>query len=208
MKDATTGKPSKRRNPLTDWAALRSMSAADIRAGIVSDPDAQATDDAFWDGAKVVLPKPKQVVTMRLDADLLAWFRQEGGYQTRINASSRLHGRAHPQQRPPRSRDAPLTRRATPSTIRQPSRGPSARCRRSRVRSASGILEKFGGNGPRNRPRPDQPGVIVGRAQEARVGRRELVPLPVPPLKGLAARSRSRFEAGLLQACEIAPPRS
>jgi len=35
---------------------------------------------------KYVWPTRKTVVTMRLDADLLARFRQQRGYQTRINA--------------------------------------------------------------------------------------------------------------------------
>ena len=32
---------------------------------------------------------------MRLDADLLAWFRRERGYQTRINAILRAYMKAH-----------------------------------------------------------------------------------------------------------------
>jgi len=32
---------------------------------------------------------------MRLDADLLRWFRQSPGYQTRINAILRAYMRAH-----------------------------------------------------------------------------------------------------------------
>jgi uncharacterized protein (DUF4415 family) len=71
------------------------MSDADIRAGIEDDPDAHATDEDFWKGAKVVFPQPKQVVTMRLDADLLEWFRQQSGYQTRINAILRAYMKAH-----------------------------------------------------------------------------------------------------------------
>ena len=91
MRDATTGKTSKRRKTDTDWEALSHLSDADIRAGIESDPDAHATDENFWKGAKVVLPKPKQLVTMRLDADLLEWFKRESGYQTRINAILRAY---------------------------------------------------------------------------------------------------------------------
>ena len=75
----------------TDWTVLRSSSDAEIRAGIDSDPDAQSTDDAFWADAVVVWPVPKQVVTIRLDADLLEWLRQERGYQTRINAILRSY---------------------------------------------------------------------------------------------------------------------
>jgi len=43
----------------------------------------------------VVLPTPKEVVTMRLDGDLLRWFRREPGYQTRINAILRAYMQAH-----------------------------------------------------------------------------------------------------------------
>jgi uncharacterized protein (DUF4415 family) len=42
----------------------------------------------------VVWPTPKSIVTMRLDADLLAWFRQQRGYQTRINAILRAYMKA------------------------------------------------------------------------------------------------------------------
>jgi uncharacterized protein (DUF4415 family) len=91
MKDATTGRTSKQRKTGTDWEALSRLSAADIRAGIDGDPDARATDENFWKEAQVVLPKPKQLVTLRLDADLLEWLRRESGYQTRINAILRAY---------------------------------------------------------------------------------------------------------------------
>jgi uncharacterized protein (DUF4415 family) len=53
------------------------------------------TDEGFWKTAHVVMPQPKQTVTMRLDADLLAWFRRQRGYQTRINAILRAYMNAH-----------------------------------------------------------------------------------------------------------------
>ena len=52
----------------------------------MDDPDITPTDDAFWKEARLVLPKRKETVTMRLDADLLEWFRKERGYQTQTNA--------------------------------------------------------------------------------------------------------------------------
>jgi uncharacterized protein (DUF4415 family) len=91
MKDATTGRTSKRRKTGTDWEALSRLSGADIRAGIDRDPDARATDENFWRDAQVVFPKPKRQVTLRLDADLLEWLRRESGYQTRINAILRAY---------------------------------------------------------------------------------------------------------------------
>jgi uncharacterized protein (DUF4415 family) len=88
-----TKKPNTGRSA-TDWDKLRRMSGASIRKGIASDPDASATDENFWRSARVVLPKPKEIVTMRLDADLLRWFRQQRGYQTRINAILRAYMQA------------------------------------------------------------------------------------------------------------------
>jgi uncharacterized protein (DUF4415 family) len=68
---------------------------AQIRKGIAADSEARATDAQFWKTAKVVLPTPKEIVTIRLDADLLRWFRRERGYQTRINAILRAYMEAH-----------------------------------------------------------------------------------------------------------------
>src|SRR5258708_37925451 len=79
----------------TDWGKLRRRTAASIRKGIAADPDIHATDAEFWKSAKVVMPTPKEIVTVRLDADLLRWFRQHRGYQTRINAILRAYMQAH-----------------------------------------------------------------------------------------------------------------
>ena len=71
----------------TDWDRLDALSEEEVRAAIEEDPDAHPTDDAFWEGGVVVMPERKESVTLRLDADLLRWFRAGGaGYQTRINA--------------------------------------------------------------------------------------------------------------------------
>ena len=95
MKGATSGKTSnaKRR---TDWNRLRRLSAAEIHAGIEADADAHATDEEFWKNATLVLPRPKEAITIRLDADVLDWFRRHKGYQTRINAILRAYMKAHP----------------------------------------------------------------------------------------------------------------
>jgi uncharacterized protein (DUF4415 family) len=79
----------------THWSGLRRRTPGAIRKGIAADPDAHATDAAFWKSAQVVLPTPKEAVTMRLDADLLRWFRRDRGYQTRINAILRAYMQAH-----------------------------------------------------------------------------------------------------------------
>jgi uncharacterized protein (DUF4415 family) len=92
--DGPSGKASKARRG-TDWNKLRRLQDAQIRKGIEADPDVRATDEQFWRNAKVVLPRRKEVVTMRLDADLLEWFRQQEGYQTRINAILRAYMKAN-----------------------------------------------------------------------------------------------------------------
>lgn len=100
MNAASTGKKSKTKlGASTDWSKLRSMSAVRIHQGIASDPDVHPTDENFWKNAKVVWPTRKSIVTMRLDSDLLAWFRQQRGYQTRINAILRSYMNANETNR-------------------------------------------------------------------------------------------------------------
>ena len=67
------------------------MSDAEIGASLAGDSDLRPTNAEFWRGAKLVLPQSKKIVTMRLDADLLDWFRAHRGYQTRINAILRAY---------------------------------------------------------------------------------------------------------------------
>jgi len=70
---------------------LRALSDKSIRSAVKADPEARPTDADFWKQAKVVMPKAKQTVTIRLDADLLGWLRRQKGYQTRINAVLRTY---------------------------------------------------------------------------------------------------------------------
>ncbi len=90
MKDDISG-PTSKAEPKTDWRRLRAMADEEIHAAVVSDPDVRPTDESFWKDARVVMPKRKETITMRLDADLLDWFRKERGYQTRINAILRAY---------------------------------------------------------------------------------------------------------------------
>ena len=64
----------------TDWKRLSSMKDQDIDTSDIAE-----LDDEFFKQAKITVP-PKQPVTLRLDADVLGWFKSQGqGYQTRIN---------------------------------------------------------------------------------------------------------------------------
>jgi uncharacterized protein (DUF4415 family) len=93
MNRKRTSKSSKRK---TNWRRFDALTDERVRRGIEIDPDARPTDASFWKEAKIVMPRAKETITIRLDADVLEWFRREGsGYQTRINAILRSYVRAH-----------------------------------------------------------------------------------------------------------------
>ena len=57
-----------------------------------------SVDKDFWKNARVVMPdaRPKQHTGIRLDADVLDWFKSQGkGWQTRINAVLRSYFENH-----------------------------------------------------------------------------------------------------------------
>jgi uncharacterized DUF497 family protein/uncharacterized protein (DUF4415 family) len=58
-------------------------------------PDLSTLGKEFWDRAIVKLAEPKAQVTLRLDREVLDWFKSQGkGYQTRINAVLRAYKEA------------------------------------------------------------------------------------------------------------------
>ena len=58
--------------------------------------DVPELDKSFFSRAQVRMPKRKKAVSLRLDADVLDWFRHQGkGYQTKINAILRAYVEAH-----------------------------------------------------------------------------------------------------------------
>jgi uncharacterized protein (DUF4415 family) len=60
---------------------------AEIDAAIASDPDWAEFEPIDWSKAEVVIPPKKQAISIRLDQDLIDFFKKEGpGYQRRINA--------------------------------------------------------------------------------------------------------------------------
>ena len=71
----------------TDWARLDAMTDEEIEQAAADDPDNPPWTDEDWANARVVWPQGKAPVTLRLDRDIIAWFKLQGsGYQTRINA--------------------------------------------------------------------------------------------------------------------------
>ena len=58
--------------------------------------DIPELDEDFFKKARVVVPPGKKQLTLRLDADVLAWMKAQGkGYQSRINAILRAYYEAH-----------------------------------------------------------------------------------------------------------------
>jgi len=83
------GKNTKKKSG-TDWERLDSMTDKEIDVS-----DIPALDSSFFRNATLRMPVPKKAVSLRLDADLLDWFRGQGkGYQTRINAVLRVYMQA------------------------------------------------------------------------------------------------------------------
>jgi uncharacterized protein (DUF4415 family) len=86
-------KPSGAKRPSrgrADLPRLRRQSEAEVNATAPSDL-ADLPED-FWDDAELVAPEPKEPISIRVDRDVLAWFRQTGpGYQTRMNAVLRSY---------------------------------------------------------------------------------------------------------------------
>jgi len=71
----------------SDWARVDAMTDEDILANMRDDPDWADFIDVDWSKAKIVVPAPKTSISIRLDADIVDFFKATGkGYQTRINA--------------------------------------------------------------------------------------------------------------------------
>jgi uncharacterized protein (DUF4415 family) len=79
--------PAPDRRPRTDWARVDALTDEEIEAAVRDDPDAPPiVDDDWFASATLVMPKPKEQISIRLDADVLEHFRKYPRYQTRINA--------------------------------------------------------------------------------------------------------------------------
>jgi uncharacterized protein (DUF4415 family) len=86
MKQTSTTKESR-----TDWQRLAALPEDRIDTSEIRE-----LDEEFFRAAKLRRPKGKQLISLRIDTDILDWFKQQGkGYQTRINAILRAYVRTH-----------------------------------------------------------------------------------------------------------------
>ena len=84
--DAELREMRRRGESKSDWKA-----AAKVPLPSGDDPD-DAMEEIDWATAELPMPRRKAHTTLRLDADVLDWFRAQGkGYQTRINAILRKY---------------------------------------------------------------------------------------------------------------------
>jgi uncharacterized protein (DUF4415 family) len=82
------------------------MTEADIERS--SPPELADLPVDFWDGAELVLPGSKQAISLRVDQDVLEWFRSLGPrYQTRMNAVLRSYMTRATKRYPSQRRRSP-----------------------------------------------------------------------------------------------------
>ncbi len=71
----------------TDWARVDAMTDEEIERTMRDDPDWAEFIDIDWSNAEWVIPVTKKSISIRLDEDVIDFFKASGkGYQTRINA--------------------------------------------------------------------------------------------------------------------------
>jgi uncharacterized protein (DUF4415 family) len=97
MSARKTSKPSSDRKhsakPSRGYADLvRLHSTSEREIARTSPPELADLPPDFWANAMLVNPVPKQAISLRVDADVLRWFRKQGPrYQSRMNAVLRAY---------------------------------------------------------------------------------------------------------------------
>ena len=88
-------KPSRGRANL---ALLRRVTDAEIAR--TAPPELAELPANFWNAAELIVPSAKTAISLRVDEDVLTWFRKSGPrYQTRMNAVLRSYVSAMRQSR-------------------------------------------------------------------------------------------------------------
>jgi len=74
----------------TDWDRVKALKEEDI------DPsDAPEWNASMFENAKIQHPDCKKTISIRLDSDLIDWYKSQGkGYQTRMAAVLRFYKEA------------------------------------------------------------------------------------------------------------------
>jgi uncharacterized protein (DUF4415 family) len=81
----------------TDWKRVAEMKEEDIDLS-----DIPELDHDSWDNAELVMPEAKVSISIRVDREVVDYFREGGpGYQTRMNAVLKSFVEAHKKKRDP-----------------------------------------------------------------------------------------------------------
>ena len=76
----------------TDWHRLDTMTEEEIERNAREDPDSLRLEDCDLTQLRVVMPKRKKQISLRIDNDVVDFFQSFGrGYQTRMNAVLRAY---------------------------------------------------------------------------------------------------------------------
>jgi uncharacterized protein (DUF4415 family) len=90
-KNITVASRDDPRKGKTDLEKLRKLTDAEIDASIAGDPDWEF-EEADWSEGVLVIPPKKTAISIRVDEDVLDFFRKQGaGYQRRMNAVLRSY---------------------------------------------------------------------------------------------------------------------
>jgi uncharacterized protein (DUF4415 family) len=82
-----------------DWAKVDAMTEAELERAIAEDEDERDLDPD-WTRAELVMPRPRQSVHLRLEPEVVAFFKAAGkGHITRMQAVLRAYVDAHKRRR-------------------------------------------------------------------------------------------------------------
>lgn len=84
----------KERSTIMRYSAgqIRKLRASGADKTSAKAPEAESLGAEFWSKARVVMPRGKTSVHLRLDSDVVEWFKASGkGHLTRMNAVLRAY---------------------------------------------------------------------------------------------------------------------
>ena len=88
----THSRTSDRSRSRTDWNYLDRVTDAEIEAAMARDPAWADFKNVDWSDAVLIIPPKKKAISIRVDEDVLDYFKKEGaGYQRRMNAVLRSY---------------------------------------------------------------------------------------------------------------------
>jgi uncharacterized protein (DUF4415 family) len=77
---------------LSDWEFVRNLTPEEIEANIDEEEEGTFDLSKGYAGLPAGIGTPKKQLTVRLDTDVVEWFKSQGkGYQTRMNAVLRQY---------------------------------------------------------------------------------------------------------------------